>query len=732
MNRLFTRPAGLVGLGLVLLGLALLPPARPTAASAPPLVPAALTFPNPLDASNEASTTSASRIAGAPDGSATLMWSINNNTQIDTASNIGLFNPFRPTKNLDFDSAHAGNVVVKHDSQGRIHAVWFHSNSDGSAYIYHGVLIPGNGAGTWHVARIDSSYTPSSLPYKIPDLAIGPNDRVWVLYSRNFAGANIVYSDDDGTTWSQPERVPGPLDPTMTAFALGVTTNGTVMAAWFDRSSKHIQTQAKINGVWGSVIDSTPGVYGQAYSPRLAADFTGGLRMVWDQEDPNTANGACGARGCRNPWYTEWTAAGGWTLNLVELVDDPGETNGYGVAVEPSGVADIVFDDDTGRTHGDVTTYYMRGQGTSFTAPVWVVPQYGLGNARDPDTDVNANIVHIAMNSNVSGIFEEYYTYTSTGGPPPPTDTPTPGATSTPCAANSYSDVPFGSIFYPYVHDLSVRGAISGYGDCTFRPFNNITRAQIAKVIMLADGYQLIAPPNPDFEDVAANSAFYSVIETAFQNGIISGYACGGPGEPCDSQNRPYFRPNTNVTRGQIAKMVVLARHWSLLNPASNSFTDVLPGTAFYSVIETAYAHGILGGYNCGGPGEPCDSQNRPYFRQNNTATRGQGAKIIDLALYSADITPTPTATSTITPTPTITAVPTSTSIIPTVTITVVIPTITITPPALGTATPTVTGTPPTATSTSTPTATATSTPTVTGTPPTATSTSTPTATTTP
>jgi hypothetical protein len=36
----------------------------------------------------------------------------------------------------------------------------------------------------------------------------------------------------------------------------------------------------------------------------------------------------------------------------------------------------------------------------------------------------------------------------------------------------------------------------------------------------------------------------------------MQGYACGGPGEPCDGANRNYFRPFNNVTRGQTSKIV--------------------------------------------------------------------------------------------------------------------------------------------------------------------------------
>jgi hypothetical protein len=239
--------------------------------------------------------------------------------------------------------------------------------------------------------------------------------------------------------------------------------------------------------------------------------------------------------------------------------------------------------------------------------------------------------------------------------------------------------------FYRYITDLSQRNAISGYADCTFRPNNNITRGQVAKVIMVADGFQIINPPNPSFEDVPYGSAFYQFVETAAAHGIISGYNCGGPGEPCDAARRPYFRPFNDVTRGQLSKMVTLAKGYNLLDPAQPTFSDTPRTNPFFNVVETAYAHGLISGYSDG------------TFRPFNTATRGQAAKIIDLAIYAAEFTPTPG-------TPTVTATPVSTST-PTATETAV-------PPS---ATPTVTGTPPTATSTAT--ATNTSTPTHTVTP---------------
>ncbi len=67
--------------------------------------------------------------------------------------------------------------------------------------------------------------------------------------------------------------------------------------------------------------------------------------------------------------------------------------------------------------------------------------------------------------------------------------------------------------------------------------------------------------------------------------------------------------------------------------PAGGHVRGCGAGERFYRFVETAACHGIISGYTCGGPGEPCDAQGRPYFRQYNTATRGQIAKIVDTAL---------------------------------------------------------------------------------------------------
>ena len=104
------------------------------------------------------------------------------------------------------------------------------------------------------------------------------------------------------------------------------------------------------------------------------------------------------------------------------------------------------------------------------------------------------------------------------------------------------------------------------------------------------------------FEDVAVGSTFYQFVERMASRGIIGGYACGGPGEQCGANNLPYFRPFANATRGQISKIVSIAAGY-IDDPGAQLFEDVIPGSTFFDFVQRLANRGIMGGYDCGGPG---------------------------------------------------------------------------------------------------------------------------------
>jgi hypothetical protein len=168
-----------------------------------------------------------------------------------------------------------------------------------------------------------------------------------------------------------------------------------------------------------------------------------------------------------------------------------------------------------------------------------------------------------------------------------------------------FVDVPQGSTYYTYIEALAQMGATSGYLDGTYRPDANAMRGHISKVIVLAQGWAIDTTNGPHFTDVPPLSAFYQYVETAYNHGIISGYSDGT------------FRPYNTVTRGQLCKIISIARGWDLVSPPTPTFRDVPSGNAFYTYIETAFSHNIISGYSDG------------TFRWGSNSTRGQVAKIV-------------------------------------------------------------------------------------------------------
>ena len=206
----------------------------------------------------------------------------------------------------------------------------------------------------------------------------------------------------------------------------------------------------------------------------------------------------------------------------------------------------------------------------------------------------------------------------------------------------AYTDVAEDAEFFPYIKCLSCADIVSGYpcggsgepcngmNDPYFRPAASVTRGQLAKIVAGAAGLGG-SPVSQTFEDVPPGSTFYPYVETLAFREIMSGYPCGGPNEPCvPPDDRPYFRPNATASRGQLAKIAANAAGFTdPIPPGTQTFADVPEGSTFYLYIERLGMRDVMQGYPCGGVGEPCDPENRPYFRPGNTVTRGQAAKIV-------------------------------------------------------------------------------------------------------
>jgi hypothetical protein len=238
--------------------------------------------------------------------------------------------------------------------------------------------------------------------------------------------------------------------------------------------------------------------------------------------------------------------------------------------------------------------------------------------------DVYSNTVYVAWNDSRTGeqnIMVSQGIITGGGGGTP---TPVPTATASPTDLPTATDtpgIPTVTASPTSTATATVTAVATGTATGTATGIATVTPAPSATPVSCPQV----------FTDVQTGSTFYSFVQTLACRAIISGYPCGGAGEPCDSEQRQYFRPQNEVTRGQLSKIVALSAGFSTVTGVQ-SFEDVPEGSTFHPYIEALYAHGAIDGYPCGGAGEPCGPGSLPYFRPGSAVTRGQTAKIVAIA----------------------------------------------------------------------------------------------------
>jgi len=167
----------------------------------------------------------------------------------------------------------------------------------------------------------------------------------------------------------------------------------------------------------------------------------------------------------------------------------------------------------------------------------------------------------------------------------------------------AFNDVGCNYWAYNYVQWLAASGISSGDANGNFSPGANTRRDEFAKFIVKAAGWPLVSPATPSFSDVPSSSPFYQYIETAKARNVINGI--GGR-----------FNPASPIRRDEMAKMVVLARAWTLVNPSSPTFSDVPSSNIFYQYVETAANHGVVNG-------------NGGLYSPSGLSTRAQMSKVL-------------------------------------------------------------------------------------------------------
>ena len=111
--------------------------------------------------------------------------------------------------------------------------------------------------------------------------------------------------------------------------------------------------------------------------------------------------------------------------------------------------------------------------------------------------------------------------------------------------AGNFSDVNVGDDYYDAISWLQEQGVIEGYSDGTFKPNQQVNRAEFLKMIYETSGGVSSTENNfTEFPDVPINAWYTKYVEEAFDSGVIEGYPDG------------FFRPDQSITRVEALKIV--------------------------------------------------------------------------------------------------------------------------------------------------------------------------------
>lgn len=149
---------------------------------------------------------------------------------------------------------------------------------------------------------------------------------------------------------------------------------------------------------------------------------------------------------------------------------------------------------------------------------------------------------------------------------------------------------------------------IKGYEDGTFRPMQNVTRAEAVLMIIRALNLDDAKRPTK-FADVPAGHFASGAIAVAAEKGIVTGYTDG------------LFYPNKPITRAEMA--VILTRAFAFPDTTKRFFEDVYVTTFGVLEINKLAASGITIGYGDG------------TFRPAQSITRHEFSLFLARTLYS-------------------------------------------------------------------------------------------------
>jgi hypothetical protein len=154
-------------------------------------------------------------------------------------------------------------------------------------------------------------------------------------------------------------------------------------------------------------------------------------------------------------------------------------------------------------------------------------------------------------------------------------------------------------------------GKISGYSDGSYKPDNNITRAEFVKLVNGTIDFNKKA--TIAYKDVTTADWFYNYVGIAQEIGYISGYS------------KDSFGPNDYITREEAASILARIQYLNGNVAAADKFSDKTNVSSWaVESVGAASDAGFITGYNDG------------TFRPSNKLTRAEALTMLDNVLVNA------------------------------------------------------------------------------------------------
>lgn len=145
-----------------------------------------------------------------------------------------------------------------------------------------------------------------------------------------------------------------------------------------------------------------------------------------------------------------------------------------------------------------------------------------------------------------------------------------------------FQDISNDYLFQEELIYFKEKNIISGFQDNTFRPKNNITRAEALKVMLLANNISPVLSQSSQFEDINTNSWENTYINTGIEKEIIS----------LDNKN---FFPYRDVSRVEALK-IIFTLWWVSIHIWENilQLDDVTPEDWYYQYVYYALENNLI------------------------------------------------------------------------------------------------------------------------------------------